>query len=121
MASSDNVLRGGLTPKHVDVAELSRVVDFSTGPIEPMTPERPSSNQLVFRPDVPDFRLVQVTGPTTVVPSGASIVLCTSGEFEIVGAVSSARLSRGDAAFVTPVEAELRFEGSGELYLATAQ
>ena len=31
MANSDNVLRGGLTPKHVDVAELLRVLDFSPG------------------------------------------------------------------------------------------
>ena len=33
MASSDNVLRGGLTPKHVDVAELMSVLDFGTGDV----------------------------------------------------------------------------------------
>ncbi len=33
MASSDNVLRGGLTPKHVDVPELMRVLDFEPGPV----------------------------------------------------------------------------------------
>ena len=31
MANSDNVLRGGLTPKHVDVPELLRVLDFTPG------------------------------------------------------------------------------------------
>lgn len=34
MASSDNVLRGGLTPKHVDVAELLRILTFASGKAE---------------------------------------------------------------------------------------
>ena len=33
MANSDNVLRGGLTPKHVDVAELMKVLDFRPGDV----------------------------------------------------------------------------------------
>src|SRR5919197_561897 len=32
MANSDNVLRGGLTPKHVDVPELLRLLHFGSGP-----------------------------------------------------------------------------------------
>lgn len=36
MANSDNVLRGGLTPKHVDVAELLRIVRFEDAPCTPM-------------------------------------------------------------------------------------
>ncbi|MDR1450226.1 MAG: mannose-6-phosphate isomerase, class I [Propionibacteriaceae bacterium] len=39
MASSDNVLRGGLTKKHIDVDELIHVVDFSPSPIAPVATE----------------------------------------------------------------------------------
>ena len=38
MASSDNVLRGGLTPKHVDVAELLKVLDFRPIPVPYLAP-----------------------------------------------------------------------------------
>jgi mannose-6-phosphate isomerase len=38
MANSDNVLRGGLTPKHVAVPELLRTLTFHAGPIERLRP-----------------------------------------------------------------------------------
>ena len=41
MASSDNVLRGGLTKKHVDVPELLAVLDFDGGPAAVLTPRVP--------------------------------------------------------------------------------
>ena len=40
MANSDNVLRGGLTPKHVDVPELLRVLDFDAEPPPVLTGRR---------------------------------------------------------------------------------
>ena len=60
MAASDNVLRGGLTPKHIDVTELLDVLDFT--PIEPprLAPEAVAPGVLAFRPDVPDFVLYRV-------------------------------------------------------------
>ena len=59
MAASDNVLRGGLTPKHVDVAELLRVLDPTPGPVPVL---RPVDHDGVarFAPDVPDFALTHV-------------------------------------------------------------
>ena len=44
MANSDNVLRGGLTPKHVDVPELLRVLDFTAAP--PPVQPRPAGRRL---------------------------------------------------------------------------
>lgn len=38
MAPSDNVLRGGFTPKHVDVPELLRVLDFTAYPAPVLEP-----------------------------------------------------------------------------------
>ena len=63
MAASDNVLRGGLTPKHVDVGELVRVLDPTPGPVPVL---RPVDHDGVarFAPDVPDFALTHVVvGP----------------------------------------------------------
>lgn len=57
LASSDNVLRCGLTPKHIDVPELLRIADFT-----PMTeprhrPSYQAGDRVDFRPPVPDFEL----------------------------------------------------------------
>ena len=55
MAASDNVLRGGLTPKHIDVSELIGVLDFTPAPVPYLRPSSPTLGVEVFRPDVPDF------------------------------------------------------------------
>ncbi|HEV7956892.1 MAG TPA: mannose-6-phosphate isomerase, class I, partial [Marisediminicola sp.] len=93
MTASDNVLRGGLTPKHVDVPELLDVLDFTPQPVPYLEPERPAPGVEVFRPDVPDFVLVRFDGsaPGSYELSGPAIALCTSGSAELAG-VSSARL-----------------------------
>src|SRR5206468_11712625 len=55
LANSDNVLRCGLTPKHIDVPELVRIADFSPM-AEPRHPPRcESADRVDFRPPVPDF------------------------------------------------------------------
>lgn len=89
MASSDNVLRGGLTPKHVDVPELLRVLDFTDGPVR------------VWRDDyaapVDDFRLsrLQVDGEVTL-PPAAQILLVISGSVTLAGET----FKQGESVFV---------------------
>lgn len=56
MAASDNVLRGGLTPKHVDVAELLRILTFDAAPPARLAPAV-SPGRAVFRPPVEEFAL----------------------------------------------------------------
>ena len=121
MASSDNVLRGGLTPKHVDVPELLGVLDFTPLPVPYLEPERPSAGVEVFRPDVPDFVLVRfdgASGPASYELSGPAIAICTSGSAVLDGA-SSTRLDRGSAVFITPDEGAITVDGTGEVFLAT--
>jgi mannose-6-phosphate isomerase len=60
MASSDNVLRGGLTRKHIDIAELMRVLHFTPLPVPYLPAESKLGDIEIFRPDVPDFQLVHV-------------------------------------------------------------
>lgn len=119
MAASDNVLRGGLTPKHIDVPELLSVLDFRPMQVPYLRPERPAAGVEVFRPDVPDFVLVRLTAAATWVIDGPAILLCTAGEFAVAGAQSSATISRGESSYVTPDEGRLAFTGTGTVFLST--
>lgn len=125
MAASDNVLRGGLTRKRIDVPELVSVLDFTPIEATPLAPEHPAPGVEVFRPDVPDFRLsrIQVGGeaPSAELPlDGPAIVLCTEGTVEVRGASGSLTVRRGESVLVTPDEGVLSVpSGAGTLFVAT--
>ncbi|MBX3099066.1 MAG: mannose-6-phosphate isomerase, class I [Salinibacterium sp.] len=119
MTSSDNVLRGGLTPKHVDVGELLAVLDFRPVEVPYLVPKTPSSGVNVFRPEVPDFVLVTIEDEGSYELTGPGIALCTDGDLEIVGRGAAYNLSRGDAVYITPDEGMLEFAGLGTVFLAT--
>jgi mannose-6-phosphate isomerase len=121
MAASDNVLRGGLTPKHVDVAELLSVLDFSAGPVPYLRPAALGEAVQVFRPPVHDFQLMVVEGDGSVDISSAAIMLCTAGEFAIEGAAGTVTLARGGSVFVSADERHLKIRGAGQLFVAATQ
>lgn len=114
MAASDNVLRGGLTPKHVDVDELLAVLDFTPLPVPYLRAISDGPTADVFRPNVRDFELVHVTGDASLELVADAIVLCTAGSFELNGQA----VARGESFFVTG-EAALAVRGTGELFVAT--
>ncbi|MBF4463354.1 MULTISPECIES: mannose-6-phosphate isomerase, class I [unclassified Rathayibacter] len=123
MAASDNVLRGGLTPKHIDVPELVDVLEFSPLPVPYLEPEEAEPGVRVYRPDVPDFVLAVVEpvseAPARVALHGPAIAIATEGSFTIEGAEGSTRVERGGSVFVTPAERELLVSGRGTLFVAT--
>ena len=114
MAASDNVLRGGLTPKHVDVPELLSVLDFTPLPVPYLRAVSDGSTADVFRPNVRDFELVHVTGDATLALAADAIVLCTAGSFDL----NEQHIGRGESFFVTD-EPVLAVHGTGELFVAT--
>lgn len=57
MANSDNVLRGGLTPKHIDIPELLKTVRFQTGAPDILHGKEIGANQLYYPTPAPDFEL----------------------------------------------------------------
>ncbi|MCP2637503.1 mannose-6-phosphate isomerase, class I [Microbacterium sp. HD4P20] len=124
MAASDNVLRGGLTPKHVDAAELVGLLDDTPGLPPLLTAAEVGPG--VARYDVPvsDFALLRVDARTdataTVAVAGPAIALATAGLVTVTGAASgtTAELAPGRAVLVTPDEGELRVTGAGELFVA---
>ena len=122
MSASDNVLRGGFTPKHVDVPELMRVLDFESEAPPFLSPDASTPGIHIFRPDVPDFELVVVRptdSPVSFEPPGESILLCTAGEVRVEGTRSAVSLLRGDSVYVTVDEGFLEFSGTGRVFLAT--
>jgi len=88
MANSDNVLRGGLTPKHVDVPELLKVVNFEERDIKILQCEENSSNECIYPSWAEEFILSVIsvdskknyTSPTV---RSAEILLCTDGQATI--------------------------------------
>ena len=119
MASSDNVLRGGLTPKHIDVPELLSVLDFRPVPVPYLEAEHPEPGVAVFRPDVPDFVLVVIEDGGSVALDGPAIALCTAGSLTVAGAHSRSELPRGGALYLTADEGTVSFAGSGTVFVAT--
>ncbi|WP_432831512.1 mannose-6-phosphate isomerase, class I [Dactylosporangium sp. CA-092794] len=123
MAASDNVLRGGLTPKHVDVPELLRVLRFEVLD-EPVTrPAALGGGLFAYPVPVPDFALhravLDASTPAVRLPGGGPrIVLCTRGSVRVDDGVVPVALAQGQAAFAPATRPELAVSGSGEVFQA---
>jgi mannose-6-phosphate isomerase len=61
MANSDNVLRGGLTPKHIDIEELLENIKFEPTYPNIIKGDYANSNEVLFPCPVPDFGLTKIT------------------------------------------------------------
>lgn len=96
MEASDNVLRGGLTSKHVDRDELLRVVD--TTPIDdPRLPGEPIEDAIAYRPAMP-FELRHVHGEHHVGVTGPAVVLAVAAA-TVTDGVDTLELGAGEAAY----------------------
>lgn len=125
MANSDNVLRGGLTGKHIDVLELLQVLDFTPGP-PPLVDRRtaPDGEQLYPAP-VREFRLTRLvlaSDPSTVEGGQPQIMLCVEGSVEVSTVDGNAvMLARGESGYLPASEAKVILSGPGVLFRATPQ
>ncbi|MDP9093030.1 MAG: mannose-6-phosphate isomerase, class I [Actinomycetota bacterium] len=134
MANSDNVLRGGLTPKHIDVPELLKITDFR--PLgDPRCSGRRVDGLREFRPPIPDFRLSildldSTAGQFTARGGEPHILLCARGAVEIeveaggvlgVEAGAVLTLSTGHAAFIPAGAHSFELRGAGRVFLATVR
>ncbi|MGH3796152.1 MAG: mannose-6-phosphate isomerase, class I [Pseudonocardiaceae bacterium] len=89
MANSDNVLRGGLTAKHVDVPELLRVLDFSPDELSVQRGEPAGPQETAYRTPAEEFRLTRLewadgeSAPVLLRSGWPQILLCTRGSAEL--------------------------------------
>lgn len=123
MGPSDNVLRGGLTTKHVDVNELLRVLDFAAGPPPHLVPIEEGPNVRAYLPSTHPsggdvaFWLREVTGEAQVETSGPAILIVIAGQFEVEAHGSSECVQRGEAIFCAD-PGVITLKGSGRAYIA---
>ncbi|MEU9153917.1 mannose-6-phosphate isomerase, class I [Streptomyces sp. NPDC048417] len=119
MANSDNVLRCGLTPKHVDVPELLRIVRFEAGDAGVLRPEAAPDGEEVYETPIDEFRLSRY-----VLPEGTTahdltlptpqILLCTAGTVR----AGEYDLAPGQSVFV-PAGEKAEVSGAGTVFRAT--
>jgi mannose-6-phosphate isomerase len=116
MASSDNVLRCGLTPKHVDVPELLRITDFRSR-TELGEAAAPVPSGAAYRPPVEDFGLLRLAPDRSGLALGAgpAIVVCTDGHLDLAGIT----LRPGQAAFLRADADRTELGGPGTAFVAT--
>lgn len=104
MAASDNVLRGGLTTKHVDVAELRKVVRFEALPVPYCTPQPAGEGRLVFRPPFEEFQVERLELPgaagQALTARGPVIAVCTAGTVHLASGGQQAVLGPGESVFL---------------------
>ncbi|WGX98531.1 mannose-6-phosphate isomerase, class I [Nocardioides sp. L-11A] len=121
MVSSDNVLRAGLTSKHVDPAGLVRCLEEGMSRVARVTPQLSGTSTDVFSP-TREFAL-SVTQSSQADPAGAvlphrgkRLLVCTGGEVALLNARDEMlHLRRGDAAYADEGDGELRIIGTGEV------
>ncbi|WP_432062617.1 mannose-6-phosphate isomerase, class I [Streptomyces sp. S1] len=119
MANSDNVLRCGLTPKHVDVPELLRIVRFDPADPAVLRPEASPSGEEVYETPTDEFRLsrfVRAEGaaPNDLTAPTPQILLAVAGR----PAAGDLTLAPGESVFV-PAGERIQLTGAGTVFRAT--
>lgn len=124
LAASDNVLRGGLTPKHVDVPELLRVLRFEVVD-DPISPRHDGPGGLTSWPvPVSDFQLTRIrmdagAAQQKLSTRGPTIVLCWAGQVKLDDGESPVTLQPGQSAFIRSDTPAIYLSGFGEIYTAS--
>ncbi|MGW3649773.1 mannose-6-phosphate isomerase, class I [Streptomyces sp. NPDC000878] len=119
MANSDNVLRCGLTPKHVDVPELLRIVRFEASDPGVLRPEASPDGEEVYDTPIDEFRLSRYVLPESTPARDLTlptpqILLCTAGSVR----TGDIELAPGQSVFV-PANEKAELSGPGTVFRAT--
>ena len=122
MAASDNVIRGGLTSKHIDQAELRRITDFSEL-TKPLVSAKKLAEGLVEYPvAASEFRVYRAQVSSTNLLAdidlpAAAMVVCVSGEIAVGTSLEEREvLKKGEVVFVSEAK-KFSLSGSGDAFL----
>lgn len=110
MASSDNVLRGGLTPKFVDVPELLKTVAFESVGVPMLRAEVSELGQELYRPPFREFQLQRIEllpdgSPVPLAQSGAAVIIVAAGSVYLDSPKGDLLLTQGRSAFLPAADA----------------
>jgi len=119
MANSDNVLRAGLTPKYIDIAELLANVKFTPSPYQQLLmPPQVDGNTLNFPVPVDDFAFSIHTltdDPVTLSQQSAAILFCIEGNATISRQQQQLMLQPGESCFIAANESPVKISGHGRI------
>ena len=122
MANSDNVMRGGLTPKYVNVDELLAILDFTPGLRGLITPVEELPGVWRYPTPAPEFTLwrLEPHAESVAVPGDSSgrVLLVTDGRLTATSAATRLDLARGEAALLTAGE-EAVMSGGGTAFVGS--
>jgi len=126
MANSDNVLRGGLTPKHVDVPELLKIVNFSPKPVRKVESYGGLPGEKIYATPAEEFQLsvINVANGNPFISSrdrGVEIMICMDGEARIKarGNIETLLLRTGNSVIIPSSVGWYQIDGRAKLYKAT--
>ena len=125
MANSDNVLRGGLTPKHVDVKELLNVLNFEEREINILNMERINPCEHRYESHAEEFALSVITVKTdqnyySPDKRCVEMLLCTDGDAVVVDLAEnkSVDIKKGMSILIPDVVKKYSIKGDAVLYKA---
>ncbi len=132
MANSDNVLRGGLTPKHVDLGELLNIVHFAPCRTLRIRPEIRANGECVYPTPAKEFQLSAISvssgRPFHAAGGGTGdrnveILLCMEGDAQIqdMSGGSSIGLVSGTSVIVPACAAPYRIQGNARFFKTTVK
>ena len=123
MANSDNVIRAGLTGKHVDVPELLKLADPAVA-VPVIEPRELGAGVSVYDSPAPEFRLYRAeiaSGESTLPGDGARLVLCMEGAVGLRGSGGRAlKAARGEACFLSAADGPVTASGPAAIFLAAS-
>lgn len=122
MAASDNVIRGGLTSKHIDKAELRNITDFSELAEPKVSPKKLAEGLVEYPVAASEFRVyrAQITGTNMLADidlPAAAVIVCVSGEIAVGTSLEEREvLKRGEVVFVSEAK-KFSLSGSGDAFV----
>jgi len=124
MANSDNVLRGGLTPKHVDVKELMKNMKFEETSVKILHRQKTKDNEQHYKTAAPDFKLsrfeLKKADVASFQSSTGEIVLVISGSVMLESGTVQLELHKGEAAFIIALQkVNVKALSDADLYRAS--
>ena len=125
MANSDNVLRGGLTPKHIDIDELLATISFEPWTVDIIEPVAQSSGLHTYPTPAQEFCMMYYTGSDgseSMLDSLQSdcIIFCAAGTATIQCQDTQMSIERGQSIFIPANELPISIRGKAELFIATS-